>query len=140
MSGLRKTNKTRLRALSGKLVFVVDDEKSLADIIVALLKNHGYDAVAFYNPLEALAASVSLKPDFLLSDFKMANMDGLTLAVSLTQRHPDCKVLMMTGAAQDAVTHPAFGRFGFVYKPISLSLLLDRVVEVLGSGTGDDVS
>jgi DNA-binding NtrC family response regulator len=125
--------------MNRKLVFVVDDEKPLANAIVSVLKDCGYDAIAFYNPREALAASVSLKPDLLLSDFKMPNMDGLTLAVSLTERHPDCKVLMMTGLLHDAATHPAFGRFKFVHKPVSLSLLLEKVVETIGSEAGDNV-
>jgi two-component system chemotaxis response regulator CheY len=126
--------------LNEKLVFVVDDEKPLANVLVSILKDCGYDAIAFYNPLEALAASVSLKPDLLLSDFKMPNMDGLTLAVSLTEGRPDCKVLMMTGLPHEPMAHPAYRRFEFLYKPVSFSLLLDKVVEAIGGGAGDGMA
>jgi len=119
--------------LHEKLVFVVDDNKPVANLIVSFLKEHGYDAIAFYDLAEALAASASLHPDLLLSDFRMKTMDGLTLAMRLTERYPACKVLMMTGLADEAIKHPAFKKFEWLHKPVSLSVLIDKVVRVLGS-------
>jgi len=69
----------------------------------------------------------------------MPKMDGLTLAMNLTERHPNCKVLMMTGLPHDAITHPDFGKFEFLHKPIPLSLLLDKVAEAIGIEEGNDV-
>jgi len=113
-----------------KVAFVVDDEVLFADSVAEFLNTQGYNAIAFHNPLEALAASVPLSPDLLLSDFNMGEMDGLTLAMRLTERHPDCKVLMMSGAAQDTI--PTSGMFEFLPKPVPLAVLLDRVTELIG--------
>jgi DNA-binding NtrC family response regulator len=110
----------------------VDDEPALADVVAAFLEHSGFDVAAFTSPVQALAAAASRNPDLLLSDFEMREMDGLTLATKLTERHPTCKVLIMSAAIHDANTHPALNRFEFLQKPIALPRLLAKVVETLG--------
>jgi len=118
--------------LNQKVVFVVDDEDSLADAVALFLGEHGFKAIAFPSPVDALVASASHKPDLLLTDYRMPVMDGLALAVSVTERHPDCKVLLMTAAAHAAEDRPAFSRFEVLHKPFTLAFLLGKVVELLG--------
>ena len=115
-----------------KLVFVVDDEPALAEVVTAYLEERGFAVATFTSPVTALAASASRKPDLLLSDFKMDGMDGLTLATKLTERHPTCKVLIMSGDIYDATTHPAQNRFELLQKPIPLASLLEKITEMLG--------
>jgi CheY-like chemotaxis protein len=124
--------------MNEKIAFVVDDEAVFAKALSSFLNSHGYSAIPFANSLEALDASVHLSPDLLLSDFNMSEMDGLTLAQNLTERHPDCKVLMMTGAIEESATHPAFSRFEILPKPVPPSVLLAKVVEVLGGGAAEN--
>ena len=125
--------------MTEKLIFVVDDAKQVADVIASFLKDAGYNPIIFYNPIDALTASALVKPDLLLSDFRMPTMDGLTLATRLTERYPDCKVLIVTGLPHEAIRHPAFRKFEVLQKPVSLSLLLDKVAEAIGGGAGDGV-
>ncbi len=93
---------------------------------------NGFAVATFTSPLKALGASVSHKPDLLLSDFKMHGMDGLTLATKLTERHPTCKVLIMSGNIHDATTHPALKRFELLQKPVPLPRLPEKIAETLG--------
>jgi DNA-binding NtrC family response regulator len=115
-----------------KLIFVVDDERAIADTVAVFLEQRGFAVATFTSPVDALAASASRKPDLLLSDFKMHRMDGLTLATKLTERHPTCKVLIMSGDIYDANTHPALNRFKILQKPIPLPSLLAKIAEMLG--------
>ena len=46
-----------------KRVFVVDDEKSIADTLVAILRNSGYEALAFYDAQSALEQVESFSPE-----------------------------------------------------------------------------
>jgi DNA-binding NtrC family response regulator len=110
-----------------KLIFVVDDEPSVADFIAFLLTRQGYNTVKFYSPLQALAAATSAVPHLLVSDFKMHEMDGLTLATQVKEQNPNCKVLMMSGFGHEAVSHPARGNFEFLHKPVSVVDLLSKV-------------
>lgn len=114
-------------AVDSKLIFVVDDEPSVADFIAILLGLHGYQTEKFYCPLKALASTTERVPHLLLSDFKMPEMDGLTLAKQLLERNPECKVLMMSGYGHDANGHPLRGEFQFMAKPVSVVDLLAKV-------------
>lgn len=123
----------RVAKMSSKLVFIVDDEPALADAVAEFLEQRGYAVATFTSPFKALAAAASLKPDLLLSDFKMHGMNGLTLATKLTERHPTCNVLIMSGNLYDATTHPALNNFELLQKPIPLPRLLAKIVEALGN-------
>ena len=116
--------------MSAALIFVVDDEPIIAETHALVLRQHGYNVIAFTNPLAALAAA-ALKPDLLLSDFLMPQMDGLSLAVEFLQQCPRCKVLMITGAISHASNHPAMGRFEFLEKPLPPPDLLAKIKAML---------
>jgi DNA-binding NtrC family response regulator len=114
------------------LVFVVDDEPAIAETHALVLRQHGYDAIAFTNPLSALAAA-DLKPDLLLSDFLMPQMDGLSLAEKFLVQCPTCKVLLISGAISHAKNHPARGKFEFLEKPCPPPDLLEKIKITLES-------
>jgi len=119
--------------MSLALVFVVDDEPAIAETQALVLQMHGYNAIAFTNPLTALSSAADLKPDLLLSDFQMPEMNGLSFAVELQSLCPNCKVLMISGAVSHALHHPARDRFEFLEKPISPPDLLAKIRVTLDS-------
>jgi CheY-like chemotaxis protein len=118
--------------MSSAVIFVVDDEPVIVETLVLVLQRHGYKAHAFTNPLLALSAA-HLKPDLLLCDFRMPEMDGLSLAVEFQRQCPASKVLMVSGSIEQAKSHPAVARFEFLQKPLSPLDLLDRIKATLDS-------
>ena len=117
--------------MRAKRIFAVDDEALLLEVMATFLEGHGYEVILFTSPLEALAAALSTKPDLLLSDFRMDEMDGLTFASKLIDLHPGCKVLMMSGAIHEAARHPGRKEFEFLQKPLNLTQLLEKINSVL---------
>jgi len=113
------------------VIFVVDDEGLIAETLALILRQREYTAVAFSKPREALAAAANLKPDLLLSDYLMPDMNGLTLATEILQQYPECKVLMVSGAIGHAANHPARERFEFLEKPVPPQDLLKKVKALL---------
>jgi CheY-like chemotaxis protein len=87
---------------SKQITYVVDDERLIASTLAAILKNSGFAAVAYTNPLEALKAAESETPALLISDVMMPEMTGIELAVRLKSLHPTCKVLLFSGQAATA--------------------------------------
>ena len=65
----------RVAEMKPKLIFVVDGGQALADVMADFLKQSGFAVAAFTSPVQALAAAASRKPDLLLSDFTMREMD-----------------------------------------------------------------
>jgi len=79
------------------LVFVVDDEPSIATTTALILSKQGYDGRAFTEPLRALEAARSDAPDLLFSDVSMPGLNGFELSSAVTKDCPQCKVLLFSG-------------------------------------------
>ena len=56
-----------------------------------------FNAVPYFDPLEALDAAKVCAPDYLLTDIMMPNMNGVDLAMAIKNAAPDCKVLIFSG-------------------------------------------
>ena len=121
--------------MSQPLVFVVDDQSVIAETLAHLLRLNAYTAIAFTNPLSALSAAGDLKPDLLLSDFQMPEMNGIDLANQLLLKCPGCKVLMISGAIVQAEQHPLAGRFELLEKPLPAPYLLAKIKTTLNQTT-----
>jgi len=71
-------------------IFVVDDEEVIVETLAIILRNSGFDATPFTEPLKALEASRSHSPDLLISDVVMPEINGIELAIQLLQICPEC--------------------------------------------------
>lgn len=81
-------------------VFIVDDEKTIADTLGVILRQSGYEAHVFYDAPSALAQLESCCPDLVITDVVMPQMTGVELAVLIKHRHPACKILLFSGNAR----------------------------------------
>jgi DNA-binding NtrC family response regulator len=117
-----------------KQVFVVDDEKSLADTLAVILRHSGYEASAFYNAQSALEQLESCSPELIISDVVMPGMSGLDMAVLMRDRHPACKVLLFSGQPATLDILQMVGQrgheFELIEKPMHPTDLLAKVASV----------
>jgi CheY-like chemotaxis protein len=82
-----------------KLVFVVDDEPIITETLATILKLHNYHAASAKSAEEAVALCRGVRPDAVISDVIMGEMNGIELAYHLSATIPECKVLLMSGNA-----------------------------------------
>jgi FixJ family two-component response regulator len=119
-------------------VFVVDDEEVIATSLAIILRQLGFEAKPFTEPLDALKASASETPDLLISDVVMPSLSGIDLAIQLRERCPNCKVLLFSGQAATAGMLDdarANGHdFELLLKPVHPSDLLREIRKVTGFG------
>jgi CheY-like chemotaxis protein len=83
-------------------VLVVDDEQVIADTLAKILNMNGYDASAVYSGLEAIESARELRPDLIISDVIMQDMDGIKAAIHIRDFLPSCKILLFSGQAATA--------------------------------------
>jgi len=65
------------------LVFVVDDEVLIAEILAMILLANGYSALPFMDPVKALEYTDTRSSDLLLSDVRMPQLSGIDLGSRL---------------------------------------------------------
>jgi signal transduction histidine kinase/BarA-like signal transduction histidine kinase len=118
---------------AGEQVLVVEDDASVAEVARRLLARAGYDVVVMRDGESALAALDSRRFDLLVSDVVMPGMSGAVLVQEARRRHPDMRVLLMSGYPDDDLValEIAAQRVAFLAKPFSHASLLTKVRELL---------
>src|SRR5690606_37575130 len=95
-------------ATSGKRkarILVVDDDPGLLRLLTIRLRAENYDVEAVENGVAAVAAASRFRPDLVITDLRMDQMDGIGLLKELQSRWPGLKVILLTALGQfpDAV-------------------------------------
>jgi two-component system response regulator GlrR len=114
-------------------ILVVDDDPGLLRLLTIRLRAENYDVEAHESGTQALAAASRFRPDLVITDLRMDEMDGIGLLKELQNRYPGLKVIILTahGTIPDAVQATQMGAFGFLTKPVDKQELLDQVQKAL---------
>ncbi|HSE13744.1 MAG TPA: sigma-54 dependent transcriptional regulator [Rudaea sp.] len=113
--------------MSSGLVLVVDDEPDIRTTVKEILEDEGYQVAVAENAAAAREARRQLRPDVVLLDIWMPDLDGISLLREWAANGaPPCPVIMMSGhgTVETAVEATRLGAYDFVEKPISLAKLL----------------
>jgi len=112
-------------SVSRPLVFVVDDEPLLARALCAMLRRPGYEARAFATGPSAIEALGRIRPELVLLDLVLPEMDGIEVLRRIREIEPDLPVVMMSGqgTVRAAVDALKLGASDFLEKPIDLARL-----------------
>jgi DNA-binding NtrC family response regulator len=124
MTGGSMTNESE-----GRTVLVVDDDRVLADTLSDILRKNGYKPVALYSGEEALELAGRFRPDVVLSDIRMSQLDGIEAAKRIRILHPACRVILFT--AHTVSTALAQLIHGLGFELLQRPLHPDRVLTVL---------
>ena len=114
-------------------VFVVDDDRVLADTISAVLRSVGFQVRTFYDGLPAINHAIESKPDVIVTDYRMPT-NGLRLASWLKDYCPACKVVLISGDAPTCNLEQADHgyRFTLLEKPVDPAMLIEAVGRAAG--------
>ena len=120
-------------------VLVVDDERVIADTLAIILNQHGFEASAAYNGIEAVEQAHGLRPDLIICDVIMPQMDGIEAAILIREFLPSCKILLFSGQAATAdLLESARARgheFEILAKPVHPQDLLAKIRQALGENS-----
>lgn len=114
-------------------VLVVDDDHVVADTLVLILKNRGFDCRAVYSGEEAVELVQTWPPEFVISDILMGKMDGVALASFLAQSLPACKVLLITALLSAVEYLEPAKQQGYSFPVLSKPAAPDAILEFLAS-------
>lgn len=114
---------------------IVDDAAFMRMMIKNSLTGNGYS-----NLIEAADGQIALdaykteKPDLVIMDITMPNMDGIQSLQAIKEYDPDAMVVMCSAMGQEAMVVDAirFGALDFIVKPFKPDRILHAVKKILG--------
>lgn len=115
-------------------ILLVDDSKTMRNIQKGILNQMGYTEIEeACDGLDALSKVGGFKPDLMLVDWNMPNMDGLTFVKEYRAKGPKVPILMVTTEAEKSRVIEAIkaGVNNYVVKPFTPDVLQQRIQETL---------
>ena len=134
MDELLRETKKRMLFRSDGMIYVLEDEKSILELLVYTLNNSGLEAKGFSRPSEFWKEMKEV-PDLLLLDIMLPEEDGLTILKKLrSEKHTkNMPVIMLTAKSSeyDKVMGLDIGADDYITKPFGMMELVARIKAVL---------
>ncbi len=117
-----------------KKILVIEDDPKMVEMITARLEASGYGAITAYDGIQGLEKAKNEKPDLILLDIKMPNMDGHTMLRNLKKHKEETKsipVIILTGYDGLDDLFGLEGAADYIVKPFEDKDLLLRISKAL---------
>ncbi|MCG8510579.1 MAG: response regulator [Rhodospirillales bacterium] len=119
-------------------IFIVDDDPDMIEIMTLILESHGHRVGSSLAGTDAIPKIAAQKPDCVLTDLMMAELDGLHLCAELRARKDLGNMTIIVVSARD---HPywqerarEFGADGYIVKPLDPKTFAATVEDFIGGG------
>ncbi|MGB9615627.1 MAG: response regulator transcription factor [Fervidobacterium sp.] len=122
-----KNNRNKVKLM------IVEDDKKLRRLLEIELEHAGYEVVSYENGLDAIEEFRNEKPELVILDIMLPDMDGYEVAKSLRKLSPDVLILMLTalGMKKDKLEGFESGADDYMTKPFDNEELLARIRALL---------
>ncbi|MCL1829297.1 MAG: response regulator transcription factor [Oscillospiraceae bacterium] len=112
-----------------RTVLIVDDEKSIVDILKFNLEQAGYTVICAYDGNDGLLSAREQNPDLILLDVMLPGSDGFAVCSALREEGNNVPIIMITAREEetDKVFGLELGADDYITKPFSVRELLARV-------------
>ena len=122
-------------------ILIVDDDNDVLVLFSKWLKAENFDVVTVGSGKDALAQISITRPDLVVTDLIMDEMDGMALLAEIHRQNPLLPVIMLSGQAKipDAVKATHLGSSAFLTKPIDKKELVSQInknLHIANNGKG----
>jgi len=118
-----------------KILLIIDDEEDLTTMLSFRLKNTGFNTVTANDGVKGIEAAVENKPDLILLDLMMPNIDGFEICKRLKSDKDtkDIPVLIFTAIKKNNLNNKIYemGAVGFIEKPFEPGSLIEKINKIL---------
>ena len=119
-----------------KKILICDDAAFMRMMIKDILTKNGYEVAGeAENGAKAVEKYNELKPDLVLMDITMPEMDGIQALKKIKEDYPDAKIVMCTAMGQEGMVVDAIksGARDFIVKPFNAERIVQTAQAILGS-------
>jgi DNA-binding NtrC family response regulator len=112
-------------------LLIIDDEVEFASTLCQRLRLRDFDTVDVHSGREGIAVLPDVRPDIVILDLKMADMNGLDVLEKIKAYDAAVEVIMLTGhgSVRSGVEAMEKGAFDYIIKPVDLKVLLEKINE-----------
>src|ERR687895_281561 len=120
-------------AASPHRILVVDDEPNILDVLSMALRFQGFEVETAATGEQALAAAGAFKPQLMVLDIMLPDMEGFDVARRLGAQRAEVPIIFLTArdATEDKIRGLSIGGDDYVTKPFSLEELIARIRALL---------
>lgn len=127
------------------MILVIDDDAGVREALRVALESQGHGVIEAADGSEGLRLFQRHPVQLVITDIVMPEREGLETIRELRRSHPDIRIIAMSGdrrlfGREYLPAAKAFGANRVIAKPFGLGELLGHVRELLGEGTGTDVT
>jgi DNA-binding response OmpR family regulator len=119
-------------------ILVVEDDPDAREMLVLVLEAEGFTAISAYDGQSGFEVAVNERPDLILTDVEMPDLDGIQM-LRLLRRNPETSklpVLVLTAYGSESMSEAAeAGASGSVQKPVHLASLIGLIRRTLGEAS-----
>jgi len=122
------------KRVTGKLIYVVDDEPMLLELATVILEPLGYEVQTFRDPGSALKAyeAAQIHPTLVITDYAMHTMTGMDLLRGCRRIKPQQRILLVSGTVGEEVFQKSPSKPNrFLAKPYHARQLIDMVESLI---------
>jgi len=132
----------KLYFMQNTKILLVEDDTRLVEMLKDHFSKQGWETVSASTGEEALIKYRQNKPDMVILDRNLPDMDGIEICKSLRELGFSLRVLMLTGYSEelDIVSGLENGADDYVGKPFRLAELIARIKALLRRGNSEDVN
>lgn len=114
-------------------ILVIDDDRDMCLLLNRFLTKRGFQVIEHYNGRKALEQISSDKPDLILCDFRLEDMDGKQVLIKTREIYPDMPFIIITGYSdvKMAVEMLKLGAYDYVTKPVFPDEILVTIKKAL---------
>lgn len=101
-------------------ILVIDDDMDICHLLKKFLSKHNYDVMTAHNGEMGLKLLEETKPDLVMTDFRLGDMDGSEVITAIKSRMPNVPILVITGYSdiRIAVNVMKLGALDYITKPL----------------------
>jgi DNA-binding NtrC family response regulator len=122
-------------------IVIIDDEASILELMGQVARRMGHETFLYQTGKEGVAALEKVRPEMLIVDLQLGEMNGLQIIQDCRSRYPNTEVVMVTGfgSVETAVEAMKLGAFDYLTKPFELDDLqrtINRATQREGAAAG----
>ena len=123
-------------------IVIIDDEAAILELMSKLCRAAGHTVLGFQTGAEGLASVRADRPNLVIVDLRIGDVNGLDLIKTFREEYPETAVIMVTGhgTVETAVEAMRLGAFDYLTKPFDLGDLIKTVDQALGRKAGGSVA